>query len=79
MRRNAKKSIASLRYIRMLLTITTAQLTHVCVHWCVKIVRAACTINTHTVRCICIESKMLYLAAYIPTLSYQGYYFLDSA
>ena len=54
--------------VKMLCAITTTRLTHVCVYWCVKIVRAACTISTHTVGCACIESKTLYLAAYIPTL-----------
>ena len=50
-----EKSIASLRHIKMLCAITTTRLTHVCMYWCVKIVRAACTISTHTVGCACIE------------------------
>ena len=54
---------------------TTTQLTHVCVYWCVKIVRAACAINTHTVGCACIESKTIHHETYIAAISYQGYCF----
>ena len=60
-------------------TYDTNDAVHACMYWCVKILRASCTIITHTVGCACIQNKTIQRETYIAAISYQDYCFSDSA